>query len=80
MEAIIFRNLLVHELEKNIALKAQEKQANLLQSEQKPVLEAADDDMASFKRKMEKLKIMYDSGVLSEEEFVREKARVLEQI
>jgi len=71
---------IVLELEKSIALKAQEKQVSLLQSEQKPVLEVEDDDMASFKRKMEKLKIMYDSGVLSEEEFEREKARILETL
>ena len=37
-------------------------------------------DMGSFEKRVKKLKMMYDNGLLSEEEFAKEKAKLLEQI
>lgn len=39
-----------------------------------------EDDMDAFDKKIKKLKMMFDNGLLTEEEFVQEKKRILEQI
>lgn len=40
----------------------------------------SDDDMSAFKKKLDKLVMMKDSGLLSEDEFMAEKQRLLSQI
>ncbi len=41
---------------------------------------SSDDGMQNFKNKIEKLKIMKESGLLSEEEFVQQKNKILESL
>lgn len=38
------------------------------------------DDMSAFENKIKKLKIMYDNGILTEEEFMAEKKRILSEL
>ena len=68
---------IVLELEKETAVKEQ-KQLTTVQekTEQIPVK----DDMDSFENKVKKLKLMYDNGLLTDEEFAKEKERLLAQI
>ena len=43
-------------------------------------IESVDDDTEQFEKRIKKLKIMYDNGVLSEEEYASEKKRILSEI
>lgn len=49
-------------------------------SQQPTPAAAPADDMAAFKSKVEKLALMKDAGLISEEEFAQMKARLLAQI
>ena len=68
---------IVLELEKENIVKEQ-KQLGITQENQKQISEQS--DMDSFENKVKKLKMMYDNDLLSEEEFAKEKAKLLEQI
>lgn len=43
-------------------------------------LQQPQDDMAAFKEKIEKLTVMKDAGIMSEEEFAQMKAKLLSDI
>ena len=45
--------------------------------EQKAVQIGTDESMEEFENRVKKLKIMYDNGLLSEEEFLNEKKKLL---
>ena len=68
---------IVLELEKENIVKEQ-KQLATTQENPKQISEQS--DMGSFENRVKKLKMMYDNGLLTDEEFAREKAKLLEQI
>ena len=68
---------IVLELEKENIVKEQ-KQLIPMQENQRQLPEQ--NDMEAFGNRIKKLKMMYDNGLLSDEEFAREKAKLLEQI
>lgn len=70
---------IVLEMEKKAAV---DKQSFLLAATQVQTTKVTikEDDMDAFDRKIKKLKMMFDNGLLTEEEFVQEKKRILEQI
>lgn len=68
---------IVLELEKENIVKEQ-KQLGIGQEQQKQI--SGENDMESFENRVKKLKMMYDNGLLSDEEFAREKAKMLELI
>lgn len=68
---------IVLELEKENVVKEQKK---LIISQEKQKQIPLNNDMDAFENKVKKLKLMYDNGLLSEEEFAMEKARLLEQL
>ena len=47
---------------------------------EKPADEKPSDDMATFKAKIEKLNVMKNSGIISEEEFNNIKTKLLSEI
>ena len=66
---------IVVEIEKKNAVK------NITSIEGKSVEKITqNDDMSAFENKIKKLKMMYDNGILTEEEFVAEKKRILSEI
>ena len=69
---------IVLEMEKNVAVQEQKKL--LGNAEKKQEMISVSNDMDAFESKVKKLKLMYDNGLLSEEEFAKEKARLLESI
>jgi len=68
---------IVLELEKETAVK-ERKQLTDVQEKTEKI--PANNDMDAFESKVKKLKMMYDNGLLSDEEFAKEKARLLELI
>lgn len=68
---------IVLEVEKETVVKEQ-KQITTTQENSEQITDK--NDMSTFESKVKKLKLMYDNGLLSDEEFAREKARLLEEI
>lgn len=45
-----------------------------------PQLEDVTDDTEQFEKRVKKLKVLYDNGILSEEEFLEEKRRIMSEL
>lgn len=72
---------IVLEVEKNNAVKAYGNgNASQITGRSMDRIESADEDTDQFEKRIKKLKIMYDNGVLSEEEYASEKKRILSEI
>ncbi|MBO5372239.1 MAG: SHOCT domain-containing protein [Lachnospiraceae bacterium] len=72
---------IVLELEKKNAVKEYEENNTLaIQGHEMKKLEINVDDTEQFEKRIKKLKIMYDNGILSEEEFIEEKKRILSEL
>lgn len=72
---------IVLEIEKKNAVKSYEESNALQVQEQKAKnIETHVDDTEQFESRIKKLKIMYDQGILSDEEYANEKKRILSEI
>lgn len=72
---------IVLELEKKNAVKEYEENNTLaIQEHEIKKIETNIDDTEQFEKRIKKLKIMYDNGILSEEEFTEEKKRILSEL
>ena len=66
---------IVVEIEKKNAVK------DITSIEEKSVEQIVqNDDMSAFENRIKKLKLMYDNGILTEEEFIAEKKRILSEL
>ncbi len=71
---------IVLELEKRKAIREQEQWENTgICKEAYPAI-GQNEDMRTFENRIKKLKILYDNGILSEEEFRNEKNRILSEL
>lgn len=70
---------IVVEIEKENAVKMQENSIVSIEGKVSQQL-TQNNDMDVFKNRIKKLKIMYDHGILTEEEFANEKKRILNEI
>ena len=69
---------IVTELEKREAVKSQDANDHLIESKQQPQqIAQKDDDITEFKRKVEKLKVLKEAGLLTDEEFLEERNKLL---
>ncbi|MBR4981157.1 MAG: SHOCT domain-containing protein [Lachnospiraceae bacterium] len=70
---------IVLEIEKTNILKQHEheEQKAIIQNSSNKMLESKDDDTTDFEKKVKKLKLMYDNGLLTNEEFAIEKKKLL---
>lgn len=72
---------IVLELERKSAVKAyEEHKTSAIQGQEIKQVEMDVDNTEQFEKKIKKLKIMYDNGILSEEEFAMEKKRILSEL
>ncbi len=69
---------IVLEIEKNNAIKDHVKEIES-KSPETPLI-GADNEIDVFEKKIRKLKVMYENGILSDEEFEKEKKRILDEI
>lgn len=72
---------IVLELEKNRAVMAHgENRMPQIEGQELKKIETAADDAQQFEVKVKKLKILYENGILSEEEFANEKNKILNEL
>lgn len=72
---------IVLELEKKTAVKAlEENGAPQIEAQEVTKIETSMDDTEQFEKKIKKLKMMYENGLLSEEEYANEKKRLLSEL
>ena len=73
---------IVTEIEKREAVRAHESDAVLLETAKapQPMIAEKKDDMDDFKRKVEKLKTLKEAGLLTDEEFIEERNKLLAMI
>ena len=69
----------VVEIEKKNAIEMQEKKIDSIEEKTKEQIEQ-NNDMDVFENRIKKLKMMYDNGILTEEEYANEKKRILSEI
>ena len=70
---------IVSEIEKKNAVKQYERTTEAIEGAA-PQMLTASNDMEVFENRIKKLKIMYDNGILSEEEYANEKKRILSEL
>lgn len=70
---------IVIEIEKKNAIENQEKGADLIEANAAEQI-TQKSGMEEFENKIKKLKMMYDNGILTEEEFIKEKKSILSEI
>lgn len=70
---------IVVEIEKKNAIKMQEDSVGLIKKREVEQI-TENNDMNAFENRIKKLKMMYDNGILTEEEFANEKKRLLSEL